>query len=101
VRVLGTAGAERLVLTAGLRVRGRTLVTPGWAHVAYRVNALPAGAAGRRPFRVRVAAGAIRPGANRVAVRVRPRRGTARTTTFALRATTTTLAGERVCVLGG
>jgi hypothetical protein len=100
VRVLGTAGAERLVLTTGLRVRGRTLVVPRWASVAYRVNTGQAVTAARRPFRVRVAAGALRPGTNRVTVRVRPRRGRPRTTTFALRATTTVIAGRRTCILG-
>jgi hypothetical protein len=100
VRVLGAAGSERLVLTTGLRVRGRTLVIPRWARVTYRVNGTPPVSAGRRPFRVRVAAGAIRPGANRIVVRVRPRRGRTQSTTFSLRATPTATGGSPLCVLG-
>ena len=86
VRAYGRPGAVRLVLTTGLRVRGRTLLVPRWARVGYRVNGGRGRVARRRPFRVRVPAGVIRPGTNRVAVTVRPRRGPARTTTFRLRA---------------
>jgi len=100
VRVLGAAGAERVVLTTGLRVRGKTLVIPRWARVTYAVNASRRASAVRRPFRVRVPAGRIVPGANRITVRVRPRRGRSTTTTFVLRATTTTIGGRRLCVLG-
>ena len=84
LRGLGRPGADRLVLTTGLRVRGRTLRIPRWARVDYRVNGRPLAPATARPFRVRVDPGALRPGTNRVTVTVRPRTGPARTTTFSV-----------------
>jgi hypothetical protein len=99
VRLLGSRGRERLVLTTGLRVRGKTLDLRGWADVRYDVNGR--GHAGRRrPFRVRVAAGAIRPGTNRIVVAVRPRGGTPRRATFVLRARAAQTGPRSVCEVG-
>lgn len=85
LRRFGPPGADRLVLTTGLRVRGRTLLVPGWARVTYRVDGRVLRTARRRPFRVRVAPGVLHGGTNHVSVTVRPRRGDARTTSFAVR----------------
>lgn len=96
LRGFGGPGADRLVLTTGLRVRGRTLLIPRWARVTYRVNGRALGVARRRPFRARVAPRALRTGTNRVSVTVQPRRGAPRTTSFAVR-----VGRERdACVVG-
>ena len=85
LRGFGRPGADRLVLTTGLRVRGRTLLVPRWARVTYRVNGRALATAQQRPFRVRVPPARLRAGVNRVSVTVQPRRGRTRTTTFTAR----------------
>ena len=82
--MLRTLAANRIVLTTGLRVRGKTLAVREWAIVAYRVNGGPAQRLGRRPFRLRSQVTALHTGRNVVEVSVRPRRGRTVTARFGL-----------------
>lgn len=75
LRIYGAAGAQRLVLVTGLRVGRRVLPGRSWGRVAYRVGGGATVTSRRRPFRVRIAPGALRPGRNVVRVTVVPRRG--------------------------
>lgn len=102
MRVFGATGAPRVVLTTGLRVRGKTLVIPRWANVRYAVNRAAHVRSRRRPFRVRIAARSLRPGTNRMTVTVKPRRGRGRTQrrTFRVKSTVMRVGGQNVCVVG-
>lgn len=71
VRGYGRAGREHLVMTTGLRVRGRALVIPRWAAIAYELNGRPLAVTGERPFRARARAAALRTGPNVVRVTIR------------------------------
>jgi hypothetical protein len=75
VRVYGLPGRERLVLVTGLRIGRRVLPGRRFGRVAYRVDRGAALTSRRRPFRIRVAPGALRPGRNVVRVTVVPRGG--------------------------
>lgn len=101
MRVFGDAGAQRVVLTTGLRVHRKTLLIPRWARVSYTVNRGRPRRAHRRPFRVRVPARTLRQGTNRIAVKVVPPRGRGRTRrrVFGLRSTAARLGGRPVCVV--
>ena len=71
LRLFGTVDRQHLVVTTGLRVRGKTLLLRGWARVTYRVGRR-AYRARVRPFRVRVLPGALKVGRNRVRIRIAP-----------------------------
>ena len=77
LRIYGAPGAQRLVLVTGLRVGRRVLPGRRWGRVAYRIGAGATVTSRRRPFRVRIAPGALRPGRNVVRVTVAPKRGRA------------------------
>lgn len=100
LRTFGSAGATRVVVTTGLRVRGdHALLIPDWADVRYRLDGERAAVASDRPFRARLAAAAFTPGRNRVSVAVHARRSPKRVTAFDLRVTPATIAGRTVCVV--
>jgi hypothetical protein len=75
LRIYGAAGQQRLVLVTGLRVGRKVLPGRRWGRVAYRIGDGAAVTSRRRPFRVRIAPGALRPGRNVVRVTVVPRHG--------------------------
>ena len=85
LRIYGAAGRQRLVLVTGLRVGRRVLPGRRWGRVAYRVGGGAAVVSRRRPFRVRIAPGALRPGRNVVRVTVVPKRGRAVQARYVLR----------------
>ena len=64
------------MLVTGLRI-GRDVVVMGqnWGKVAYRVGAGAAIVSTKRPYRVRIAPGVLKPGRNVVRVTTTPRRG--------------------------
>lgn len=101
LRTFGSAGATRVVLTTGLRVRGdKTLRVPRWASVRYRLNGRLGAMPTTRPFRDRVTARELAPGHARISVAVQPRgRGRKRVTAFELDVTPTTIGGRTVCVV--
>lgn len=76
LRIFGRPGQQRLVLVTGLRI-GRDAVVMGrnWGRVAYRVGEGAAIVSRRRPYRVRIAPGVLKPGRNVVRVTTTPRRG--------------------------
>ncbi len=75
LRIYGLTGQQRLVLVTGLRVGRKVLPGRRFGSVAYRVGAGAAVTSKRRPFRVRIAPGALKPGRNVVRVTVVPRGG--------------------------
>jgi hypothetical protein len=75
LRIYGAPGQQRLVLVTGLRVGRRVLIARKWGRVSYRVGAGAAVVSRKRPFRVRIAPGALIPGRNVVRVTVVPRAG--------------------------
>jgi hypothetical protein len=75
LRIYGALGQQRLVLVTGLRVGRRVLIARKWGRVSYRVGAGAAFVSRKRPFRVRIAPGALIPGRNVVRVTVVPRDG--------------------------
>ena len=101
LRTFGSAGATRVVLTTGLRVRGdKTLLVPRWASVRYRLNGRLGTVAASRPFRGRVTARELAPGRARISVAVQPRGGgPKRVTAFELAVTPATIGGRTVCVV--
>ncbi|HEX2084930.1 MAG TPA: hypothetical protein VHF89_04555, partial [Solirubrobacteraceae bacterium] len=77
LRIYGALGQQRLVLVTGLRVGRDVLMGRRWGSVSYRVGDGAAVTSRKRPFRVRIAPGALKPGRNVVRVRVVPKRGPA------------------------
>jgi hypothetical protein len=75
LRIYGALGQQRLVLVTGLRVGRKVLPGRRWGRVSYRVGGGAAVTSRRRPFRVRIAPGALKPGRNVVHVTVVPRSG--------------------------
>jgi hypothetical protein len=73
LRIFGADGQQRLVLVTGLRVGRKVLPGRRYGRVAYRVGGGAAVTSRRRPFRVRIAPGALRPGRNVVRVTVVPK----------------------------
>lgn len=73
LRIYGAAGQQRLVLVTGLRVGRDVLPGRRYGRVSYRVRDGASVTSRRRPFRVRVAPGALRPGRNVVHVTVVPK----------------------------
>lgn len=101
LRTYGAGSTTRVVVTTGLRVRGnKTLLTPGWAKVRYRVEGRQTAPVSRRPFRARVGASSFRPGTNRISVAVQKARGgSKKLASFSVTVTQTTIAGRTVCVV--
>ncbi|HEV2812730.1 MAG TPA: hypothetical protein VGW10_05695 [Solirubrobacteraceae bacterium] len=76
LRIYGAPGQQRLVLVTGLRIgRDDVLMGRRFGSVAYRVGEGAGVVSSRRPYRVRIAPGALKPGRNVVRVTVSPRRG--------------------------
>ena len=77
LRIYGAPGQQRLVLVTGLRVGRRVLPGRDFGRVTYRVGDGAGVTSRTRPFRVRIAPGALKPGRNVVHVTVTPKRGRA------------------------
>ncbi|HEX8205471.1 MAG TPA: hypothetical protein VF587_05375 [Solirubrobacteraceae bacterium] len=75
LRIYGAAGQQRLVLVTGLRVGRRVLPGRRFGKVAYGVGGGATVTSRKRPFRVRIAPGALKPGRNVVRVTVVPKGG--------------------------
>jgi hypothetical protein len=73
LRIYGADGNQRLVFVTGLRVGRRVLPGRRYGSVSYRVGAGAAVTSRRRPFRVRIAPGVLKPGRNVVRVTVVPK----------------------------
>ncbi|HEV3002745.1 MAG TPA: hypothetical protein VGW75_18555 [Solirubrobacteraceae bacterium] len=99
LRIYGAPGAQRLVLVTGLRVGRTVLMGRDWGRVSYRVAGGAAVTSTRRPFRVRIAPGALRPGRNVVRVTVVPRHGRAVRARYVLRIAAPPIGGTS-CVIG-
>lgn len=82
--ILRTYSGNRIGLTTGLRVRGKTLRLRDFATVTYRVNGGRAQRLGARPFRFRTRVTALHSGRNVVAVTIRARRRPSITARFPL-----------------
>jgi hypothetical protein len=78
LRIYGAIGQQRLVLVTGLRIgRDEVLMGRRWGRVSYRVANGAAVTSRKRPFRVRIAPGVLKPGRNVVRVTTVPKRGKA------------------------
>ena len=96
LRIYGAPGRQRLVLVTGLRVGREVLPGRRFGSVAYRVGGGAAVTSRKRPFRVRIAPGALKPGRNVVRVTVVPHGGRPVRARYVL-----SIAGEgRTCEIG-
>ena len=100
LRIFGAVGQQRLVLVTGLRIAGdEILMDRRWGSVSYRVGSGATISSTKRPFRVRIAPGALQPGRNVVRVTTVPRRGKPVRARYVLRIQAPTRE-TKACVIG-